>query len=141
MFDKRTKNLVVDKETIELGYFSLKFQKWVNRLWKTPSVYTVFVTQTSTNNPVVTVLNDTITGITATRSDVGTYLFTSNGKFIEGKTTPNKDAYTDIDGNYITAEWVDINTITLKTYAAIDTEVLADGVLENQYFNIETYNN
>ena len=52
---------------------------------------------------------------------------------------PVRDAYIDADGNKMVMEWTDMSTLTLKTYAAADTETLADGVLVNQYVNIETY--
>lgn len=141
MLDKKTKNLEINGEVLQLGYYSLKLQKWISRLWNRPSVYTALLTQSSTTAPTATVLVDNITGITFNRTEAGTFTVVSNGAFIEGKTVPNKDSYTDIDGNYITVEWTDVNTLTLKTYAAADTSVLADGVLTNQFFNIEVYNN
>ena len=107
----------------------------------TSSVYIVTLTQTSTNAPVATVLSDTITGIVWARTGVGTYTATKSGAFTSGKTTPNATgaSCSDIAGNKITAQWTSTNVITVKTYAAADTETLADGVLSSQEFQIKIY--
>jgi hypothetical protein len=102
--------------------------------------YTVFISQTGTNAPTVTsLLKDDLSTPVWAYSAVGTYTLTKAGAFIEDKTLPLKDVYTDIDGNYMTLERTDENTMTLKTYAAADTTVLANDVLTNQYLNIEIY--
>ena len=104
-------------------------------------VYIVTLTQTSTNAPVATVISDTITGITWARTAVGTYTATKSGAFTLGKTTPNTTGASanDVAGNKITAQQTSVNVITVKTYAAADTTVLADGVLTNQEFQIKIY--
>jgi hypothetical protein len=101
----------------------------------------VTLTQTSSNAPVVTVLSDSITGVTYLRTGVGTYTANSAGKFTSGKTTPNVTGVqtTDVAGNKITAEWTSANVITIKTYGVADTAVLADGCLTNQEIQIKIY--
>lgn len=103
--------------------------------------YNSFLTQTSTNAPVATVLRNEIGTSTWTYEDVGTFLVTTAGQYTSGKTSPFKAVGYDIDGNKITAEWVDVNSIRVKTYATADTSVLANGVLSNQEFNIFVYGN
>jgi len=102
--------------------------------------YYSFITQTGTTAPTATVIVDTLPYPTWGYTNVGIFTLTKTNAFTSGKTYPFKSAYTDIDGNKITAEWTDVNTITVKTYAAVDTTVLANGVLTNQEFNVEIYN-
>lgn len=110
------------------------------RLWGTSSKYTVLISQTSTGDPVVTVLEDSIKNIVAARADVGTYTFTKTGAFIAGKSAPAKaEQYIDADGNKFILTPTSVDVYTLTTYAAVDDTVLADGVLTDQYFNIEIY--
>lgn len=103
-------------------------------------VFTGYVTQTSANTPTVVVLEDTIGNLLWKYEAVGTYSITKQGAFLATKTVPNKaEAYTDADGNLMTLERTDDNRLTLKTYAAADTTVLADGVLTNQYIHFEIF--
>lgn len=105
----------------------------------TPYTYKLFLTQSGTTAPIATVLIDTISGTTWTRISAGTYNLIKTGAFIENKTIPVSDNYTDVDGNYYTIERTDINTITLKTYASTDLDNSVDDILNNQYLNIEIY--
>ena len=101
--------------------------------------YRALLTQTGTSDPVAKDLDNTIGRIVWKRTGVGTYTATKDLSFRQYKTVPVRDAYIDADGNKMVMEWTDMSTLTLKTYAAADTETLADGVLVNQYVNIETY--
>jgi hypothetical protein len=105
-------------------------------------VYTAFITQTGTNAPTeVTVLKDTIGTPVWAYSAVGTYTLTKEGAFVTNKTVPNKaEVYTDVDGNLMSLERTSADVMTLKTYAAADTETLANGVITGQFINIEVYN-
>lgn len=100
--------------------------------------YTAYLTQTSTNAPVATKLEETISGLVWARTGVGTYTLTKVGAFTTGKTVPLKDYYTDKDGNSFELTRTSTDVMTLKTYQASDGE-LADGVLTDQYFHIEVY--
>jgi hypothetical protein len=102
--------------------------------------YTVFLTQTETNDPDVDELEDTI-GVSVTRSAVGTTLFVSPDGFPMDKTVPKKPAdWTDpVTGNRYLTTHMDKDSCKLETFAAADTEVLADGVLSDFYFHLETY--
>ena len=98
-----------------------------------------FLTQTGTNAPVLTAIKDTIAGVWA-YSAVGTYTLTTSGAFTSGKTVPNKEEdYTDAAGNLIKIIPTSTSVMTINTYAAVNTSVLADGVLSGQFINIEVY--
>lgn len=97
-----------------------------------------FLTQSSTNDPVFTPITDTLEGVWA-RVDVGTYTLTKTGVFIENKTIPNDDVYTDQDGNLFKINRTNENMMTLLTYNSSNTDVLADGVLQDRFINIEVY--
>jgi len=103
--------------------------------------YRVTLSQTGTNAPVATVLQDDIATPVWSYSAVGTFLLTKTGAFTVDKTLPsNIVGYTDPAGNLFTLERTSANVMTLKTYAAADTTVLANGVLSGQEIYIEIYN-
>lgn len=105
--------------------------------------YTAYISQTSTNAPTVDVaLLNTLGGGVWSYSAVGTYLFTLAGAFsTANKTVPNLvTPFMDAAGNLITLERTSANVLTLKTYAAVDTTVLANGVITGQYIHFEVYN-
>ncbi len=97
-----------------------------------------FLTQSGSSNPVFTAITDTLAG-TWTRTTVGTYTLTKAGAFISGKTIPVDDIYTDQSGNLFKINRTSADVITLLTYAASDTNTLADGVLTDRFINIEVY--
>lgn len=101
--------------------------------------YSVLASQVGTAAPTVKDLDSTLDKLVWARTGTGTYTITKTGAFKENKTLPVKDAYTDIDGNYMTLERTSWDVMTLKTYAAADTSVLADDVLDNQFIHIEVY--
>jgi hypothetical protein len=102
--------------------------------------YTGFITQTGTNAPTITILDDDISSPVWSYSAVGTFLLTKTGAFTVNKTVPSKiDAGYDASGNLFTLERTSADVMTLKTYAAADTSTLANGVLVNQFINIEIY--
>jgi len=102
--------------------------------------YTVFVSQSGTSTQTVSILEDTITGVSLARTAVGTYTFTKTGAFTLNKTVPLDEIFSDVAGNIFRITRTDAGTITLLTYAASDTSVLADNVLSNRYINIKVYN-
>lgn len=102
--------------------------------------YTVLLSQSGTEAPTAKDLDNTLGRIVWARTGTGTYTATKAGAFRKDKTSPVRDVYFDIDGNKITAERTSWDVVTVKTYAAIDTDTLADSVLSDQYFHIEVYN-
>lgn len=103
-------------------------------------MYTAFLTQSGTNAPVATVLYDDLSAPVWAYSAVGIYTLTKTGAFTANKTVPTKlEIYVDNDGNKYTLERTSADVMTLKTYAAADNTVLANGVLVDQYVNIEIY--
>lgn len=98
-----------------------------------------FLTQTGSNAPVLTAIKDTIVGTWA-RTATGTYTLTKSGAFTINKTIPVDDVYTDQAGNLFKINRTSADVMTLLTYAAVNTAVLADGVLSNRYINIEITN-
>ena len=104
----------------------------------TPYNYKVYLTQSGTTAPVASVvLIDTITGLVWTRVSGGTYNLTKTGAFVLDKIVPYSDNYVDVNGNMFTIERIDNNTLQLKSYDSGDLTTPVDGVLNNQYFNIE----
>ena len=105
------------------------------------NVYTAYISQTGTNAPTEDiVLKDDLAVPVWSYSAVGTYLLTKASAFTSTKTVPNAVvAYYDNAGNKITLERTSANVMTLKTYAAADTAVLANGVITGQIVNIEVY--
>lgn len=101
--------------------------------------YRVFISQTGTANPTVKDIDNTLERVIVERTGVGTYTFTKTNAFKKDKTVPKKDSYIDADGNKMTLEWTSVDVMTLKTYAAADTTVLADSVLNDQFLQIEVY--
>ncbi len=97
-----------------------------------------FLTQSGTDNPVFASITNTLDGAWA-RTGVGTYTLTKTGIFVENKTIPNDDVYTDQSGNLFKINRTSIDVMTLLTYAAADTAILADSVLSNRFINIEVY--
>jgi hypothetical protein len=103
-------------------------------------VYTVFLNQTGTSAPIPTILEDSIGLPTWARTGVGTYTLTKTGFFTVGKSVPKKaEQYYDKDLNRFVLTPTSANLYTLETFAAIDDQTLADGVLVDQYINIEVY--
>jgi len=102
--------------------------------------YTVFMSQSGTDAPTVRDIDNTIGRVLLARTGIGTYTLTKTNAFTLNKTVPKKDSYIDTDGNKMTLEHTDINTMTLKTYAAVDDTVLADSVLSDQYLTIQVFN-
>lgn len=102
--------------------------------------YAALLTQTSTGAPVATILEDTITGQVWARTGAGTYTLTKAGAYVVGKAIPTAvEEYYDGAGNRLVLTPTSVNAYTLQTYAAADTNTLADGVLSSQYFNIIIY--
>jgi hypothetical protein len=101
--------------------------------------FTAFVSQTSTDVPTAIVLKNDIGSITFSRISVGIYRILSAGLFTADKTSPIDDIMQDQLGNLYTMTWIDSSTIELRTYAAADITVLADGVLNKRYINIALF--
>jgi hypothetical protein len=97
-----------------------------------------FLTQSGTSDPTFTSIVNTLEGVWA-RTAVGTYTLTKTGAFVQNKTIPEDDVYTDQTGNLFKINRTNENTMTLLTYASSDTTTLADGVLSSRFINIEIY--
>lgn len=103
--------------------------------------YTAFISQTGVTAPIVSsLLQDDISNPIWSYSAVGTFLLTKIGAFTLNKTVPKGivEAY-DVAGNRFTLERTSADVMTLKTYAAVNTTVLANGVITDQYINIQIY--
>ena len=104
-----------------------------------PRKYISTLSQIGVLAPTANVLSDSIGNLVWSYEAVGTYLLTGAKAFPIGKTFPLSAGIIDLAGNRITAEWVDENSIRVKTYAAVDTTVFANGVLNNHEFKILIY--
>jgi len=101
--------------------------------------YSCFIAQDGAGAPVPTVLEDNLGGPVWSRVGVGSYLLTKVDAFTAGKTKPLKAVAINIDGHKMTAEWVDKDKISFKTYDAVDITTLADDVFALDEINIEVY--
>lgn len=107
-----------------------------------PFVYTVFISQTSTNAPTVSVLKNTLDTITYSRTGAGVFNVISAGsKFTINKTTPGTTIQVGYDsiGNKFTAQWISASIIEIKTYAEADLNTPVDNILNNTPLYIEVY--
>jgi len=103
-------------------------------------IYNIFITQTDTDDPIVRILEDTVKDVIVTRSTTGTTLFTKIGGFPMETSTPKKViTVNDTDGNKLVMTHVSEDQYKLETYAAVDTEVLADNILVDQEIIIKVH--
>jgi hypothetical protein len=103
----------------------------------TPKVYVALLTQTSTNAPVATVLENTLGTVTLTYEGTGSYMVVSNGLFTVGKTVVligNKAATT------ATAVFQNDSSNLAMTTVVISTGNETNGILENTTIEIRVYN-
>lgn len=101
--------------------------------------YSCFLFQEGANNPTAVVLEDTIGDLVWTRLSAGTYSLTKTNGFPSFKTVPYRDNYSDNDGNLIKLETISNSELRVMTYDKDNIDTLSDGILQNQYFNIEVY--
>lgn len=93
----------------------------------TYKVYVALLTQTGTNNPIVTVLENTLGQVNVVRNTAGNYSFVSNGLFLQNKTTINHKSVVSDDANYVMISYISsVNSIDFTTY---DTFVQSDNIL------------
>ncbi len=101
-------------------------------------VFAAFLTQAGAEAPSAVVLEDTLTPVLS-RHAAGEYDITKAGAFTLLKTGVIDDLYYDQSGNKYTINRISDDVLRLRTYAAINTAALADGVLNSRYVNIEAY--
>jgi hypothetical protein len=98
-------------------------------------VYTALLTQSGTDAPVATVLENTIGNIIWTRVNAGQYECQLIDAFVEDKTgiltTSTADGYTE-------AYWNNVNTCQIITFNT--SGVYTDGYLYKQLVEIRVYN-
>jgi hypothetical protein len=93
-------------------------------------VYTALLTQSGTDAPVATVLENTLGDITFTVDGEGTYNAISDGLFTINKTTSILSSTISTSSNTTIA--IDINTINIYTTSSDN--------LQNSLFEIRVYN-
>jgi len=102
-------------------------------------VYTVLITQTGTDAPVVTVLENTIGNIVWTRSAPGEYVGTLSNAFVSNKTfafaASNDGGLSSFQIDYTSAA---PDVIYLVTFDSTNT--LSDDLLINSSLEIRVYN-
>jgi hypothetical protein len=98
-------------------------------------VYTALLTQTGTNAPVATVLENTIGAITIMRSGTGEYRVKSSGLFTLNKTTFD---IAPILGFIKQDQFSNINEITFITRNT--SNITSDGLLTAKKLEIRVYN-
>lgn len=106
-----------------------------------PLVYTALLTQTSTNAPVATVLENTLGGtVVWTRTATGTYIGTLTGAFPTTKTTTfiqHTMGTSEKEATYIGAKNVDF--VAIHTHSDLTTTTLNDDVLLSTSLEIRVY--
>ena len=104
-------------------------------------VYRALLTQTGTDAPVATVLENTLGGTPVwERSTFGTYTLTLTGAFV-GQVVPINTSG-KFAGDALSAmvgDRTDDNTYTLYTYYSADLTLVSDDVLFNTYVEIPVY--
>lgn len=102
-------------------------------------VYTALLTQSGENDPVVTVLENTIGNLSFNYWGEGVYEISCNGLFVEDKTWYTTVIISSITNNIMNGEmeWRNANKIRIATYLE---GALADGVLGNTPIEIRVYN-
>ena len=101
-------------------------------------VYTALLTQSGTDAPVATVLENTLGGeVVWSRNVVGDYTLSLTGAFVDGKTyAPN---ITDISKDFYAYFNINLNYINLLTYN-FTTNTADDDILINTPIEIRVYN-
>lgn len=102
-------------------------------------VYTALLTQTGTNAPVATVLENTIGNIIWTRQELGVYVGTLNGAFIQNKTylQSKTKVYSSDDSTEYSLSDSDVDKVYVTTTV---TGALEDGVMLRTPIEIRVYN-
>jgi len=104
---------------------------------KSHKYYIATITQTGTNDPVATPLENNIGTIIWTRTSAGVYLGTLTGAFVTGKTWMQVNGIT-LDGSNAAFVFLGIgspNQIILRTY--LDSTTEADGLLDPNPAHVE----
>lgn len=98
-------------------------------------VYIAKLTQTSTNSPTVTIIQNTLGNIVWTRDDVGTYIATLNNAFQLNKTSITIGI--NDQGGTIHGGRTDNNTIAI--YTTDTSNSASDNILNNCFIEIKAY--
>lgn len=124
------------------------WQKWRDKIDSTGGytppykVYTALLTQTGTDAPVATVLENTIGDIWFTYNDVGVYNINSDGLFTDNKTFVNISPTVQDAGNSIsqTVQFVGGSESTINTLVIQTVGAGQDGIPNNTPIEIRVYN-
>lgn len=106
-------------------------------------VYTALITQTGTNDPIVVVLENELSGaIVWTRSGIGDYIGTLTSAFTSDKTTLLMTVNSTGGATYpiqIIAGRLNNNSVYIKTVSTNSTGTLLDGQLSKTTIDIKVY--
>ncbi len=103
----------------------------------TPKVYKALLTQTGTDAPLATVLENTLSGTPVwIRDSQGIYLLTLTGEFTANKTFITIGDTTPHNSS-IGIFWSDVNTVEINSYDS--TPTLTDGIVSESPITIEVY--
>ena len=108
-------------------------------------VYTALLTQSGTDAPVATVLQNTLGGdIVWSYESIGQYIAEVNGLFMQGKTTlhiSNKVTHVSAGGDMTYSYVNDTDSITINTYKFETPDfVHFDSMLDKNLVEIRVYN-
>lgn len=97
--------------------------------------YVALISQTGTSAPTAIIHKNDLGTITWSYVGVGIYRATSSGLFTTDKISPIDDIMMDQAGNLYTLNWIDVNTMELRTYGYTDITALANGICNKRYIN------
>jgi len=105
-----------------------------------PKTYSVLISQTGLNVPVIIQLKSDVSGITWLRVEAGVYIARKLGGFPENKTIPTNNPialYNDDTKIKIVVKRINNNDIEVRTYDSLGK--LSDGLLTNHYLEFNVY--
>jgi len=146
--DGNEKTLFLDQEDYKLktkdGNGVIEELAVVDENASTPLVYKALLTQTGTDAPVATVLENTLGGTPVwSYSSTGSYTLTLSGVFTENRTTfPTNGTILSAALPAIlraqSVNWVNVNEVNLQSYDSVSEDTF-NNELNNTFFEIQVY--
>lgn len=114
---------------------------WLSNSNRPYKVYTALLTQSGTDAPVATVLENTLgEDITFSYESEGWYNVVSDGLFVENKTTCEISNTTQETYGYETIKRVSESIIRINSISSETIETMADAIIDNSKIEIRVYN-
>lgn len=118
------------------GFFELGTKEDIDLAKRPYKVYTAYISQTGTGDPVATVLENTFSGsIVWARAGVGYYTATLTGAFVDTFKCYSTDSFNHYNNNQMYSERSDNNTFDVYSYNS--SNAATDGLLSLNKFRVE----